>query len=284
MAIFGGISWATPFFILGCFGLVSFFKKYQSAKKPESERVHWTGWEAAGVAVFIYFTSQLIGTLIAYVYPTLKGWSSEQAVSWFQDSVFGQFWLILFIEIMSVGLLYLFLRRRKSSLSTIGLKGKPALKDLGYVIIGYGAYFFFYIIAITLVKHLIPSIDLDQQQEIGFKNAHHLQLLPVFASLVILPPIAEELLMRGFLYSGFKNAMPKIWAIVATSALFAVAHLQAGSGAPLLWVAAVDTFVLSVVLIQLKEKSGGRLWAPMGLHALKNLVAFMSLFVFHVVK
>jgi membrane protease YdiL (CAAX protease family) len=60
--------------------------------------------------------------------------------------------------------------------------------------------------------------------------------------------------------------------------LFAAAHLQWGSGAPLLWVAAIDTFVLSMVLSTLREKTGS-LWSAIGLHAIKNGVAFTLLFV-----
>jgi membrane protease YdiL (CAAX protease family) len=60
--------------------------------------------------------------------------------------------------------------------------------------------------------------------------------------------------------------------------LFAVAHLQFGSGAPLLWIAAIDTFVLSLFLIYLKDKTDS-LWAPILLHMLKNFIAFMALFV-----
>jgi membrane protease YdiL (CAAX protease family) len=59
--------------------------------------------------------------------------------------------------------------------------------------------------------------------------------------------------------------------------LFGVAHLQFGSGAPLLWVAALDTFTLSIVLCYLREKTGS-VWAGVFLHAIKNAIAFVALF------
>lgn len=277
-----GISWATPLLMISVYGLISFFRMRHN--KHDKSLIRWSAWEAVGVSIFIYFGSQILGTLLAYGYPSLMGWSNDRALDWFQNSAVGQFWLILLIEVISVGLLVIFLRRRQSNLRAIGLDRRPKLGDLGHVLAGYAVYFITYLVTITAVKGLIPSIDVDQEQQIGFEAAQGIELLLVFISLVILPPIAEELLMRGFLYSGLKKALPKVWAIVGTSLLFAIAHLQFGGDAPLLWVAAIDTFVLSVVLIHLKERTGGRLWAPLGLHALKNGIAFLSIFVFHVVK
>jgi membrane protease YdiL (CAAX protease family) len=77
-----------------------------------------------------------------------------------------------------------------------------------------------------------------------------------------------------------KKGLNVFWACAITSSLFAIAHLQVGSGEPLLWSAAVDTFVLSLILIYLREKTGS-LWTSVGLHSLKNFIAFLGLFVFH---
>jgi membrane protease YdiL (CAAX protease family) len=106
------------------------------------------------------------------------------------------------------------------------------------------------------------------------------QLTLTFISLVILPPLVEETLMRGYLYGSLRKNMSKIGAALVTSIIFASAHLEFGSGAPLLWIAALDTFVLSLFLVYLREKTGS-LWAGMLVHALKNGIAFASLFIFH---
>ena len=39
----------------------------------------------------------------------------------------------------------------------------------------------------------------------------------------------------------------------------------------------IDTFILSLTLIWLREKTG-RLYASMGLHGLKNFIAFIQLY------
>jgi membrane protease YdiL (CAAX protease family) len=100
----------------------------------------------------------------------------------------------------------------------------------------------------------------------------------IFVSVAVLPPIAEEIIARGFLFEGLKRSWGKRWAAVVVSLLFAMAHLGLGSGTQLIWLAAVDTFGLSFVLVWLREKTGG-LTAPIGLHMLKNTIAFVYLFV-----
>src|SRR5690606_18538260 len=124
-----------------------------------------------------------------------------------------------------------------------------------------------------------PSIDFEQNQQIGFETAKTAaQLALVFVSLVVIPPIVEEILFRGFLYKGLRTKWPKWLSTLVVSVLFAIAHLQFGSGAPLLWVAAIDTFALSLVLVYLREKTNG-LSAPILLHAFKNAIAFTLLFI-----
>ena len=142
---------------------------------------------------------------------------------------------------------------------------------------GFAAYFVLYIVGLVIAKALVPSLNLEQEQEIGFStNTQGAALLPVFISLVILPPITEEIVARGFLFGGLRTKLPFAVAATITSVLFAAAHLgEASEG--LLWIAAVDTFILSLVLCYLREKTGS-LWPSIGVHALKNGLAFIVLF------
>ena len=140
-------------------------------------------------------------------------------------------------------------------------------------------YYVLYLLTVGLVSHFVPSLNVNQHQDIGFTNVHGFApLLFTFISLVILPPITEEIMVRGFLYSSLKKGMPTIAAVIVTSAIFASAHLPEGGAAGPLYIAALDTFVLSLVLIFLREKTGS-LWASITLHAFKNGVAFVALFV-----
>ncbi len=268
------ISVYLPIYILALYGLVRLFSRVNAEKK---NKVNWDALESVAITLTLYFGSQLIAALVFFVFTGLHNVGSSTQY-WLEHSVSAQFVFVLIVEFLVLWGLRSFLRRRKASFRTIGFIN-PRWRDIGWTLIGFGMYFVLFVGVSLLAKALVPSLNVDQNQEIGFDTAQGASLALVFISLVVLPPIVEEILMRGFLYSGLKKQLPKIWAVIITSLLFALAHLQAGNDKPLLWIAAIDTFCLSLVLIYLREKTGG-LWASIGLHTLKNFIAFLALFIF----
>ncbi len=271
------INGMTPFLLLAIYGGVRYFgRNYQKS----DDQINWTPLESIGITIAIYFAGQLFAALIIYSIPLILGISQQQITNWVEDNIYGQFLLILAIEAITFGLIYRLLKKRQSSLAAIGFSRKPMLKDLAYAALGFLVYFGMLLAAMAVFKDVFPSVNDNQHQIIGFDGAGGVQLIFVFFSLAVLPPIVEEILARGFLFSGLKKGLPVISAALITSVLFALAHLQSGSGKPLLWTAAVDTFILSLVLVYLRQKTGS-LWASISLHMLKNSIAFFVLFVFH---
>ncbi len=214
------------------------------------------------------------------LYFTLQGKNTEDAVQAITNSVTTQFLFVLIIEVVSLVALYVFVRHRSISLSQLGLK-KPTDSNLLLALPVFVVYFIILIILFAVLRPILPGLDFEQEQQIGFSSAQGISLILVFASLVILPSIVEEILVRGFLYGGFKKTFNARTAAVLASLIFGVAHLQLGSGEPPLWVAAIDTFVLSIVLIWLREKTGN-IWSGVLVHMMKNSLAFLSIFVFGV--
>jgi membrane protease YdiL (CAAX protease family) len=247
--------------------------------KQTDSGITWGAWSAAGVVVVVFLLAQLVAEEIMLIYPHLHSWSQTAANNWLQNSVYAQFLYVLLAEVITVSLIFLFVYWRKGKLRSIGLK-RPKLIDTAYALTGLFIYYPIYIVAALTVGWLL-SVNLNQTQSIGFSGSYSgWQLLIVFISLVILPPIAEEIMFRGFLFSGLKKKLPVIWAALFTSLLFAVPHLlESGSGG-LLWIAGIDTFILSMVLCWLRQATG-RLYAGMGLHALKNFIAFATLYLLH---
>lgn len=253
------------------------------SSKPAVTVKHLAFWgplQTMLLTVSVYLTSQFVASLVMLTVPTVFGLSGARLDRWLDGAV-GQFLFIVLIEglvlLMIQGLLHL----KKRGFKDIGLAW-PGLKDIGWAFLGFGVYFLLYLVIAGLAKVLFPGLNFNQEQQVGFETARAGgDLVLVFVSLVVLPPIVEEVLARGFLYTGLKSKWPTWAAVLVTSVMFAVAHLQFGSGAPLLWVAAIDTFTLSLVLIYLREKTGN-LGAPIVLHMLKNFLAFLLLFVFQV--
>jgi membrane protease YdiL (CAAX protease family) len=243
--------------------------------------VPWKPWLGLLFVIVIYYASQAISGLLLYAYPWLRHWPHSQAIDWLDNSVGAQFIFVVLAEAFALGAIYLFLKRYKLGFAGIGLK-RPRWSDPIYGLLAVVPYFIIYLLTVGVVSHFVPGLNIDQQQQIGFSNVHgSLQLLMAFISLVILPPLAEEIMVRGFLYSTLKKALPTVTAVIVTSAIFASAHLPEGGAAGPLYIAALDTFILSLFLIYLREKTGS-LWASITLHAAKNGIAFAALFVLHV--
>ncbi|HUD05617.1 MAG TPA: CPBP family intramembrane glutamic endopeptidase [Candidatus Saccharimonadales bacterium] len=252
-----------------------------STKEPSlSQDITWGALTAILVVIVTYVVVQLIGAQATLLYPIFKHWSNSHATSWFNNSPIAQFSYSVLAEGGSFFVIWGFIHWRKSTLKAIGLV-RAKFKDITYALLGVVIYFPVYIIVVEALSALIPSFNVGQTQQIGFsQSATGLSLFLAFVSLVIIPPIAEEVMFRGFLYSGLKRNLPKIWAVLLTSLIFASPHLLESAQGGILWIAGVDTFILSLVLIYLREKTG-RLYASMGLHALKNFAAFASLFLIH---
>ncbi len=249
----------------------------QESGAKKSGSAFWSPVITIFLVVMVYFVSQIFANTVFNIFPAVGGWGKTQTQEWFKTTG-AQFGYILLIEASVVAAVWWLLRLKKASLRKIGLK-KFEAEDLLFAFIALGVYIAVFAIVVGVVSVLFPGLNIKQKQEIGFESVRTgLDLIMVFLSLVVLPPIAEEILCRGYLYTGLRSRLP-VWAAgVIASALFAAAHLQAWTGKPLLWIAAVDTFTLSLVLVYLREKTGS-LSAPIILHMLKNTIAFVMLFV-----
>jgi len=233
------------------------------------------------VTIATYFISQFLVGILLVVLSLILGWDQEKIQGIWGNSPIAQFIMILLSEIVLLYLLWSFMRSRGVAPKEVGIV-KPISKDLGYAIVGFIAYFVLFIIVLSVVKEYFPGLNLDQQQDIIFdRSTHGSDLWFVFASLVILPPIIEEITFRGFLYTGLRTKLSVFVGAVITSVIFAIGHLQFGSGKPLLWVAALDTFVLSMILVFLREKTGS-IWSSVLVHTLKNGFAFFAMFVMRI--
>lgn len=245
-----------------------------------AQRWAWGPLNATIIVIVAFLVAQLVGATVTDSYPTLRHWTSAHANNWLTNSVMAQFFFVLISETLTLSILWLYLRHRLTR-KQLGLT-KPSWYDPLFSVMATIVYYGLYIVAVAIISKLV-YINTNQQQDIGFNNVVGTSaLIMTFISLVVLPPLVEEITFRGVLYGGLRRRFNPIVATIITSCIFAAPHLlESDSGQGLLWIAGIDTFVLSTVLCYLREKTG-RLWAGMGVHALKNGVAFISLFIAHV--
>ncbi len=248
-----------------------------SAPKPSAYAgVKWGPIRGLVAVVVSYVVAQFIAVGVLLLTAYFARMSNSHARHWL-DSTFGQFVFMVLAEGFTVLLLWLILRKR-ITFKALGFTRRPRLSDPLWAIVAGMAYYVLLII-VTLLARWIAHIPLDQKQEIGFDTVTtNLDKVLTFVSLVILPPIIEETLFRGVLFSGFRKKLPFIWSALLVSVAFAIPHLLEGKGG-LLWVGGIDTFLLSMALCTLREYTGS-LWAGIVLHMLKNGVAYLYLFIF----
>ena len=240
--------------------------------------VPWNPIWAVVYAVLIYFAAAFFGGLILWSVVALLPWSDKQAEHWVTATTAGQFAYVFIVEAISLLAVMYFLRAYRQKWSIIGFK-RPRLLDVGIGLGAYPVYFIIFAIVLAISSALIPSLNLDQEQQLGFDNVQGgVALAMTFVSLVILPPLVEEIIVRGLIFTSLRKKLKFAGAALLTSLIFAAAHLPEGGDSGPLYVAAIDTFILSLVLCFLREKTGS-LWAGITLHALKNGVAFVSLFI-----
>lgn len=247
-----------------------------SAPVPAHQTIKWGPLAAIVVSVLVFVISFFVAALIMFAIPSALNMSASQADQWL-SSVGGQFVFVLLAEGLTILGLIIFLRRRGTGLHALGFARSPAWTDIAYAFAGFGVYLVLVVVASAAAKAIF-HIDLEQKQELGFDVvATHWDKIMAFISLVVLPPLVEETMFRGFLFTGLRKSAPFVVTALVVSALFASLHLIESSQG-LLWAAGIDTFVLSLVLCYLREKTGN-LWASIGVHAMKNLLAFYFLYI-----
>jgi membrane protease YdiL (CAAX protease family) len=84
---------------------------------------------------------------------------------------------------------------------------------------------------------------------------------------VILAPVFEEILFRGFLFRGLANSFGWVWGALISSAIFGAAHLQLDVFLPLA--------ALGFVLAWAYHRTGS-LWTNITMHALFNTIAVLA--------
>lgn len=251
------------------------------APKPDKDSKSWFPVRALLVVLITYFGAQYVSAIVLVVFGLISGRTLDGVIDWLGDSSIAQFANSLLFYGLMVYVVYLVLKRSGGHLRDIGLV-RPKFRDIGIALLGIVPYVAGYLVLLGLATEIFPGINVNQEQQLGFDRTQQgIGLLFTFFSLVILPPLVEEIVMRGYLFTSFIKRYRFVISALVTSVVFAAPHLQLGSDAPPLWSAAVDTFVLSLVLCYMRYKSGS-LWPGIILHALKNGVAFFSIFVFQV--
>lgn len=218
------------------------------------------------VGAFGFFAIQMIVSMLVGVLVVLLGLPESALES---NAFTAAFYLL--IATVNFALLIWFVRWQRAVPADLGFGEKPRLSMVGWAVLGLIAYILLTVLMSGLVSILFPEIDLAQEQVTGFGGTEaSFDYLLIFLSLVIIPPLTEEIVFRGIVFGGLRKSLPFWLAAFVSSALFAIAHFQLN--------VALDTFSLAIVSCYLYERTRS-LWPSIALHAIKNGIAFAVLFV-----
>jgi uncharacterized protein len=177
------------------------------------------------------------------------------------------------------------LKGSRATKEELGLAKRPKWSALLWAPAGFLVYMFVAGIILTIVTQVIPSFDAEEVQNVGFENlTANYEYILAFITLVIVAPVAEEVLFRGYLYGKLRKYMPIVGAVLVSSVLFAMLHLgfgidpETGAFTVSQWNVALNVLPLAIILALLREKTGS-IWASILLHAIKNGIAYYLLFI-----
>lgn len=223
----------------------------------------WVTW-----LIFCYFTAQLLISAISDFLPFKIQSSDTLAISIISA--------LIYIITLAIFIFVPWAIRDQIKLPAklrelVGLGRKINKSDLKKGIVTFITYLVVLLGVMSIFTLFFPDLS-GEEQNLGFEKIgnNFWQLILIFISLVIIPPIFEEAIMRGVLFGRLRTKVSFLPAAIIVSAIFAVAHGQIN--------VAVDTFVLSMFLCNLREKTGS-IWAPIIVHMLKNLLGFILVFI-----
>ncbi|MGO3701623.1 MAG: lysostaphin resistance A-like protein [Candidatus Saccharimonadales bacterium] len=195
----------------------------------------------------------------------------------FETILSGAMYALTLVIVVGVPLL---IWRRRPSIKDMGFKDVlPLWRDVALAPPVFVGAMVSSSLALALVGQLLPGLNIETEQEVGFELvSQRYELLLAYITLAVIGPILEEVLFRGYLHGVLRKRLSKWVTIGITAATFSALHLGIGQLADWQWNVAIDTFVLSLWLGFMRERTG-TIWVPIFVHMIKNTLAFYILFV-----
>ena len=177
--------------------------------------------------------------------------------------------ILMLVIILAVPFLF---KKVKTTLKELGLVGLPTWTDILVAPLTYAVVLIVASLVLQLVSAFL-SVDVDQAQTLPFSPDNMIatsDYILAFFSIVIIAPISEEIIFRGFLYARLRPHVNMWISATIVSLLFGFVHGQLNVG--------IVTFIMSFATCLIREKVTGTIWAGIIAHMIQNGVAFWFLF------
>lgn len=227
--------------------------------------VPWSGRHA----VFLFIASWVLLPVAAYL---AIGYAAQYSVALanfesrlIEGDPMASFAIVVLDAIGSFLIIAYFLRKYQVSWRTLGISRFPVWRSLFSIALIFIGFAILISAVFFLIEALMPNFNVDEPQVNEFTaNRSAISLW----ALVLIPPILEETVFRGFTFPAFSRKRGVVFGAVVSSALFGFAHFQANI--------IVYTFILGLLLCWLYTRTGS-IVPGMGLHMLNNYVAYTAI-------
>ncbi len=215
--------------------------------------------------------------LVFFVAELTVFWIAQQLIDYFNWSVdlnVAQAVCMVISYIIALAALILVPKKlfdMKITRDSLGLHGLPTWTDVLLGPVGYIVSMIATVAVMAIVVIAFPGFDLEQAQDVGFNFvASNPDKIIIFITLVVLAPIVEELIFRGFLYGQLRSRISALPAIIIVSVLFGVMHGQ--------WNVGIVVGIMSVFMCIARELTG-TIYAGIFLHMIRNGISCYLLFM-----
>lgn len=225
------------------------------AEVPAIANVPWRAWEWAGIQLGAFAVTIVLGVVLALFV------SNEDLLTTIA---------VVMGEVVLGSILFLWLRLvHRLGPKVLGfarVNAADVRAGLGVGLAGLGLAYFVVAPLVTLIAHAIAGHAVTPPKQIPLQGSPAgVEAVLLGFGVVVLAPIFEEALFRGFLYRSLRKWLNPRKAMLLSAVLFGLVHFS--------WFAIPAVFVLGLLLARVVERRGNLIPAITA-HMLFNLVGF----------
>lgn len=181
----------------------------------------------------------------------------------------------LFVYVVGTGIavfiLYYLLKNRGYGWREIGFRGKITGQGIVYAFIAFLVAISFYWIFSLVLKKMGIDMYWGNERQMPLDSTGNIDIIYAFIASVILAPLTEDTIFRGYLYQMFAERYNKWLAIALATIIFSLVHLPFfGLGLTIYMI--FWTLISLFLFIKFDN-----LYIPMIFHAINNLFAYILL-------
>lgn len=227
--------------------------KLQTEPQPKA----WLGI----IFLVLYFILEFIGEILAMIPPIIQGLNADKSL----DSIINGLQMNWYMNLtQAFALIILLFLLQISNMKLFSFRAFSKKTWLSFIVISLGTLVISNLLEI-LITYLNPSFNTANQAGIEDMVSSASPLV-VFVAVVILAPIAEEVVFRGLIMKIIFRKYPKIGFLVS-ALLFTFAHIPTDILSFLLY------FVMAVGLCLVYYRTK-RIEASILLHFINNLIGY----------